>query len=146
MGKKCRNTTFIFCRGCCRKPLPCNGFILHLYFAGASQALGPCCTNPIWLNGSKNAKKKLDNFLSLLVRWVSARKILECYGLLIFFGLEFFRDQPLATRISGQGKKIQWTPLKQIFSDMSLDLHQNRCQFLYRLQDDRRKKVVDQPI
>ena len=39
-GKVCKITTFFICRGFCRDPLPCSGFILYLHFAGGKAGAG----------------------------------------------------------------------------------------------------------
>ena len=40
-GKVCKITTFFICRGFCRDPLPCSGFILYLHFAGGKSSAEP---------------------------------------------------------------------------------------------------------
>ena len=37
---------FIICRGFCRDPLPCSGFILYLHFAGGKSSAGPLLYKP----------------------------------------------------------------------------------------------------
>ena len=45
-GKVCKITTFFICRGFCRDPLPCSGFILYLHFAGGKAGAGPLLYKP----------------------------------------------------------------------------------------------------
>ena len=55
-GKVCKITTIFICRGFCRDPLPCSGFILYLHFAGGKAGAGPLLYKPyvvrtIWDHG-----------------------------------------------------------------------------------------------
>ena len=45
-GKMCKITTFFICRGFCRDPLPCSGFILCLHFAGGKAGAGSLLYKP----------------------------------------------------------------------------------------------------
>ena len=38
--KKCKITTFFICRGFCRDPLTCSGFIQYRHFAGGKSSTG----------------------------------------------------------------------------------------------------------
>ena len=44
--KWAKKQQFIICRGFCRDPLPCSGFILYLHFAGGKSSAGPLLYKP----------------------------------------------------------------------------------------------------
>ena len=58
-----RMSFFWKCRGFCRDPLPCSGFILYLHFAGGKSSAGPLLYKPYsWTTTRESSMTSSERF------------------------------------------------------------------------------------